>query len=373
MTMTTRSLLLGSIFLCGIGFTACSDDSTDDTSAGGTGAAGTGSGGKATGTGGAARGGSAGVGGVANGGTNTGGVGMVATAGAAGAVVLGTGGAAAGAPGTGGVAGTPVATGGAATGGKATGGAPMAGSAGTPAATGGAAGTPAAAGGAAAGSAGTPVASGGAAAGAAGALGAGGAAAGSAGTAGAAGAAGAAFTKIWSFEAVDGWGIKASTGEVTRIDASAGTTLVTGLTSGIATWTVPFVAAANTAITQTGLENNFTAVDMTGKTVTLNIRWVSGGIGVAAAATGGFDVYIAANDADLTEGASSYVGALALADRGAAAFKSFTYTVPMAAAPWEPTAIRQLNIRLDSRYWTADPQPVFDYTTAVFEIDSVTY
>jgi hypothetical protein len=181
------------------------------------------------------------------------------------------------------------------------------------------------------------------------------------------------FVKMWELDALEGWGIKAGTLSEPRVDATAGTTLTTELTPGIATWTVPFVEAANAAITQTAIENNFTAVNMTGKTITLKIRWVSGGIGVASDATGGFDVFIIASDADLTEGESNYVGALALADRGATAFKTFTYTVPDAAAPWEPDAVRNLSIRLDSRYWSADPQPVFDYTTAEFEVDSITY
>jgi hypothetical protein len=152
---------------------------------------------------------------------------------------------------------------------------------------------------------------------------------------------------------------------------STGVTLTAA--SGVATLTLPLDTAANTAIWTSTLGTTTGAPwsNLGGKTVTVKMRWVSGGIGPATGATGGFDVYIIASDGDWTEGSGNFqfVGS----DAGATAFKEFAFTIPDANGSFDPATIQRLAIRIDTKFWTnsTDPQPVFDYVPAVFEIDSV--
>ena len=196
---------------------------------------------------------------------------------------------------------------------------------------------------------------------------AGGGAGGEAGTNTVAGAAGLAAVNRWDFNSLDGWTVKPADSFIPlRIDATAGTTLQ--VSGGIARLTVPFGTSSNTSLQTTAIQRSIDpAVSMSGLTLTLKLRWVSGGVGSVASAEGGFDVYLIPSDADWTEGVTGK-GELTLGDRGAATFKQFSYAIPASDATWDPSSIQQLQLRIDSKYWLG---PVFDYTTAVFEIDSI--
>jgi len=201
-----------------------------------------------------------------------------------------------------------------------------------------------------------------------------GGAAGAVGTGGGGGA--APVGEGWDFEdaaQVDDWGVKnAEYCGDTCFDA---TTLAAG--AGVMTATVEVPVEANAAIYSTYLETSFDpAQDLSGRTVTVTMSLVDDGFG-AAADQGGFDIYIVLVDStDYTNyqgEADGGVGEFYATDAGGDA-KTFTLVVPTAAeGDFDPTSVSQINVRIDSKYWTDDPQPVFDYGTAVFSIDSVTY
>jgi len=133
---------------------------------------------------------------------------------------------------------------------------------------------------------------------------------------------------------------------------------------------VPFGASSNTALQTAAIQRTINpTVNMTDLTLTLKIRWVSGGVGTVAGAEGGFDVYLIPSDINWTEGVAGR-GEFTLADRGAAAFKQIPYVIPAADAAWDPSSIQQLQVRIDSKYWAG---ATFDYTPAIFEIDSISF
>jgi hypothetical protein len=152
-------------------------------------------------------------------------------------------------------------------------------------------------------------------------------------------------------------------------------TVTFNVAAGVGTLTVPFGAEANTAshIATLGRTLGGPWSNVAGKTFKVKMRWVSGGVGTATNATGGFDVYLIANDGDWTESSARYEFTIWDGDRGAPAFKELTFKVPAASGEFDPATVNRFTIRIDSKFFTNqnDPQPVFDYTPAVFEIDSI--
>ena len=179
----------------------------------------------------------------------------------------------------------------------------------------------------------------------------------------------------WDFEdaaQVDDWGVKNAEdcGTPTCFD----TTTIDGVADGVMTISVSVPVEANEAIYSTYLETSLEpAQDLSGRTVTVTMSLVDDGFG-AAATQGGFDIYIAVNDESWSQfDGGEPVGQFYAPDAGEPA-KTFTLTLPAAVdGDFDPATVRMINVRIDSKYWTDDPQPVFDYGTAIFSIDSVTY
>jgi hypothetical protein len=171
----------------------------------------------------------------------------------------------------------------------------------------------------------------------------------------------------YPMDTADGWDFNTGWG----IGTSTGSTLT--FSNGVATLTANYTSAANTA-SQTEVLNKWgTFGDLSGRTVKVLIRWVSGGISTTANVTGAFNVYLNVWDSSgntISPGAN--VGQFTNwgGDRGKATFTEFTYAIPAATASFDPTSISGLMIRIDTAFWTLTPPQVFDYVPAVFEIDS---
>lgn len=197
-------------------------------------------------------------------------------------------------------------------------------------------------------------------------------------TAGAAGASNVATLHEWTFESgLEDWAITDKwTGSIV-IDGTDGVTLTQS--GGAATWTVPFTVDWDGTGTMPPTQEAYihqpaTSLDLAGKTVTLRVRWVSGGTGTTAGVTTAFAFYAAFNDSDGTF-KNFLLGSLAswASDMGAG-YKDLTVTLPTTETnDFDPSHVASFSISVTASLWTDTPQPTFDYATAVFAIDSIAY
>ena len=191
---------------------------------------------------------------------------------------------------------------------------------------------------------------------------------GTAGAAGGGGAPEAGYDDGFHFtepESVDAWRIKPVADcpecipDATR-EAGCGTLLLT------ANWP----EAANEGSLKSTVELNATGDerwDLTGKTVTVRVRWASG----ADMDNNGFDVYLELLDDDYSFFGPTLGETFDTSDT----FVEWTTTVPSEAeGDFDPATVRQINVRFDTKFWTDDEAPpTFSYDTTVFEIDAIVW
>jgi len=191
---------------------------------------------------------------------------------------------------------------------------------------------------------------------------------GTAGAAGGGGAPGAGYDDGFHFtepSSVEAWRIKpeADCPECipdATLEAGCGTLLMT------ANWP----EAANEGSLKSTAELNASGDerwDLTGKTVTVRVRWASG----ADMDNNGFDVYLELLDEDW-----SFFGPT-LGETFDTSDSFFEWTTTLPDEPdgdFDPATVRQLNVRFDTKFWTDDEAPpTFSYETTVFEIDAVVW
>lgn len=108
--------------------------------------------------------------------------------------------------------------------------------------------------------------------------------------------------------------------------------------------------------------------DLSGRTVTVRVRWLSGG----GTDNNGYNLYFETNDEDW-----GYMGPSLGELTSPGDFMDFT-----AEFPWEetdgfdPATIRQMALRFDTKFWTDENYPPtfsYDAEPAVFEIDAIVW
>lgn len=191
---------------------------------------------------------------------------------------------------------------------------------------------------------------------------------GAAGAAGGGGAPGAGYDDGFHFtdpESVEAWRIKpvADCPECipdATLGAGCGTLLMT------ANWP----EEANEGSLKSTAELNASGDerwDLSGKTVTVRVRWASG----ADLDNNGFDVYLELLDEDW-----SFFGPT-LGETFDTSDTFFEWTATLPSEPegdFDPATVRQINVRFDTKFWTDDDAPpTFSYDTTVFEIDAVVW
>lgn len=178
------------------------------------------------------------------------------------------------------------------------------------------------------------------------------------GVAGAAGASSSAPPPVWPFDALDGW--------TTTTQAQWGSSIVDATTftvsGGVGTLTIPFTAGTQVGMIAVGGVN----ANLTGKTITVRIRHVSGG--KAAGENIAFTTVATIQDANYT--GSSVEGSQFTAVPVADEFSEFTYAVPAAAGDFDPVSVTNIRFSIRADTWGT---PAATPTTAVFAIDSITY
>lgn len=191
---------------------------------------------------------------------------------------------------------------------------------------------------------------------------------GSAGAAGAGGAPEAGYDDGFHFTdpgSVDAWRLKPVPDcpeciPDATLEAGCGTLLMT------ANWP----AEANEGSLKSTAELNASGDerwDLSGKTVTVRVRWASG----ADMDNNGFDVYLELLDDDY----SFFGPTLGETFDASDTFFEWTATVPSEPdGDFDPATVRQINVRFDTKFWTDDEAPpTFSYDTTVFEIDAVVW
>ena len=191
---------------------------------------------------------------------------------------------------------------------------------------------------------------------------------GSAGAAGAAGAPSSGIDEGYHFTdpaEVSAWGIKPVASCDTCI---ADATLEAGCGTMVLTANWPEEASTGTlkAIAEINAQGD-ARWDLSGRTVTVRVRWVSG----SDTDNNGFNVYLEVNDEDW-----SYLGpALGETFDASDSYYEWSYTFPSAPeGDFDPSTVRQLNVRFDTKFWEDEATPpAFSYETTVFEIDAVVW
>lgn len=191
---------------------------------------------------------------------------------------------------------------------------------------------------------------------------------GSAGAAGGAGAPSVSYDDGFHFtdpESVTAWRIKpvADCPECipdATLEAGCGTLLMT------ANWP----DEANEGTLKSTAELNATGDerwDLTGKTVTVRLRWTEG----SDVDNNGFDIYLELLDDDY----SFFGPTLGETFDSGENYLEFSATVPSAPdGDFDPATVRQINVRFDTKFWTdEDAPPTFNYGTTIFEIDAVVW
>ncbi len=191
---------------------------------------------------------------------------------------------------------------------------------------------------------------------------------GSAGAAGAAGAPSSGIDEGYHFTdpaEVSSWNIKPvancdSCIEDATLEAGCGTMILT------ANWPEEASMGTLKAIAEINAQGD-ERWDLSGRTVTVRVRWVSG----SDMDNNGFNVYFEANDDDW-----SYVGpSLGETFDATEDFYEWSYTFPSAPeGDFDPSVVRQLNVRFDTKFWEDENgPPSFSYDTTIFEIDAIVW
>jgi hypothetical protein len=147
---------------------------------------------------------------------------------------------------------------------------------------------------------------------------------------------------------------------------ACGTAEVTAIWPHEIGWEADDPSESNSEQTKFTLNTPYTE-DLTGKQLNLTVTVLDDGRG-SLATNGGYNIYIGAQDSTYDEAAATYSADV---EFYGTVTKTLTYVIPDDLA-FDPADAIRLIIRVENKYWDADPQPVFDYDISVFEFSELT-
>jgi hypothetical protein len=167
---------------------------------------------------------------------------------------------------------------------------------------------------------------------------------------------------------------------VTLIEDTCGAT-ITAVLPHETGWEDADPSESNMESTHFALEFPYSAnADLTGKQLNLSLKLLEDGRGPLAE-NGGYAVYLGVVEGETggwTEGATPWADGMenmpgysgALYNPGDTV--NLSYVVPADDADLDDADIYKLFVRIETKYWGDGTDPVFDYSTAVFELMQLT-